>query len=200
MKRYEKINLTLYGADLHSGRIDLKVNHLYSVFFIVENTSESEYIKDELLKFITASCEDFHFCGKYMELWSAALMELHKQVYPNSDKHISVQTYSDLNEMVNFLSVCAKGKYLVPTDFYLIYDDAVLYRKAVYSINFGFAQTGRAITCKDCYRFYDDFACYGMTEDDTYAEKCKGYIPVELCGGLIDRKQKNPSKPKCLEG
>ncbi len=142
MERCEKITIGMSGADLHTGKIDLKANHIYSVFFIAENTSEVGYIKKELLKFITAGCTDFHICGKYRELWNTALAELHKQIYPNSDdKQISIYTYSDLNEMVNILSESTKEKYFVPTDFYLIYDDSILYKKAVYSINSGFPQT-----------------------------------------------------------
>ncbi len=154
MERCEKITPVLHGADLHTGKIDLKANHLYSVFFIAENTSEIDYIKKELLKFITASCTDFHICGKYREPWNTALTELHKQIYQNfGDKQISIYTYSDLNEMVNVLSESTKEKYFVPTDFYLIYDDSILYKKAVYSINLGLPQTGGAIACRDCYRY-----------------------------------------------
>ncbi len=56
--------------------------------------------------------------------------------------------------MVNILSESTKEKYFVPADFYLIYDDSILYKKAVYSINSGFPQTWGAIACRDCYRYW----------------------------------------------
>ncbi len=178
MGRYDKITPMLYGANLHKGKIDLIANHKYFVFFIVNNTSNTDYINNELLKFIMAGCESFHFCGKYTPVWKSTLTNLHRQVYPNLKSRLDINTYPDLNEMAAVISECTNEKYFVPTDCYLIYDDDFLYKKVLYSISFGFAQ-GRK-TCKECYRFYDDNACFGVSENDSYAEKCNGYIPAEL--------------------
>ena len=115
MGRYDKITPMLYGANLHKGKIDLIANHKYFVFFIVNNTSNTDYINNELLKFIMAGCESFHFCGKYTPVWKSTLTNLHRQVYPNLKSRLD-----------------------------------------------------------------DDNACFGVSENDSYAEKCNGYIPAEL--------------------
>ena len=70
MDRCEKLRDNLYGAELLTGSITPVKEHIAQIFYIVNNTDNSEFIENEALQMITQFGKtEYHFCGRHSELW-----------------------------------------------------------------------------------------------------------------------------------
>ena len=70
MDRCEKLRDNLYGAELLTGSITPIKEHIAQIFYIVNNTDNSEFIGNEALQMITQFGKtEYHFCGRHSELW-----------------------------------------------------------------------------------------------------------------------------------
>ena len=115
MDRCEKLRDNLYGAELLTGSITPVKEHIAQIFYIVNNTDNSEFIENEALLMITQFGKtEYHFCGRHSELWQRIFNDTALKIYPTDE-----------------LSSVLQERYFVPTDFYLIYDDEEMYKQVV---------------------------------------------------------------------
>ena len=69
MDRCEKLRDNLYSAELLTGSITPVKEHIAQIFYIVNNTDNSEFIENEALQMITQFGKtEYHFCGRHSEL------------------------------------------------------------------------------------------------------------------------------------
>ena len=133
MPRCEKIFLNLTGADLFYGKIDLKLTRDFTCFFIVNHTNDREFIEKTSMDFILSGCKDFHFFGTYEPEWHLAFDLMDSMIFPNSTYETVARTsgYDSIDDFSASLREMVFARTFVPHDFYLIYDDEVLYRKTI---------------------------------------------------------------------
>ena len=66
MDRCEKLRDNLYGVELLTGSITPVKEHIAQIFYIVNNTDNSEFIENEALQMITQFGKtEYHFCGRH---------------------------------------------------------------------------------------------------------------------------------------
>ena len=92
MQRYEKLNPNFYGAEMFYGKIDLKLPHLFSCFFIVEHTTDKTYIKDQVMQLLLTGCRDFDFYGAAEPVWQLCADEVANMLYPNPTEETTILT------------------------------------------------------------------------------------------------------------
>lgn len=67
MDRCEKLRDNLYGVELLTGSITPVKEHIAQIFYIVNNTDNSEFIENEALQMITQFGKtEYNFCGTRM--------------------------------------------------------------------------------------------------------------------------------------
>lgn len=129
MDRCEKLRDNLYSAELFTGSITPQKEHLAEIFYIVNRTNDSEFVKKEALQMITQFGKtEYHFCGKHSELWQMIFNDTALKIYPTDSKTVITRTYESTENFADELREALQEKYFVPTDFYLIYDDEEMYR------------------------------------------------------------------------
>ncbi len=132
MDRCEKLRENLYSAELLTGSITPVKEHIAQIFYIVNNTNNSEFIENEALQMITQFGKtEYHFCGKHSGLWQKTFHDTALKVYPTESDKVVIREYESSEKFFDVLSSMLQEKYFVPTDFYLIYDDRVLYKQIV---------------------------------------------------------------------
>lgn len=124
MDRCEKMRDNLYCADLLTGAISPVKDHMAQVFYIVNNTADSEIAEREALQMITQFGKtEYHFCGRQSELWQKIFNDTALKIYPTDSEKVITRKYESAEEFADALNMALHEKYFVPTDFYLIYDD-----------------------------------------------------------------------------
>lgn len=133
MTRCEKLSLTLTGADLFYGKIDLKLTHNSSCFFIVNHTAETEFIKKTAMDFILSGCKDFHFFGTYKNPWLHAFNTMNSFVFPASayETAARISVYDSIEAFSKVLHCRISARSFIPHDSFLIYHDEELYRSVL---------------------------------------------------------------------
>ena len=117
MDRCEKLRDNLYCVELLTGSITPVKEHIVQIFYIVNNTDNSEFIGNEALQMITQFGKtEYHFCLK---------------IYPTDSEKVITRKYESTEKFADELSSVLQERYFVPTDFYLIYDDEEMYRQVV---------------------------------------------------------------------
>lgn len=131
--QYKKLGLNLYSADVHYGKIDLKSTHRFSCFFIVQHTDDKKFIKDQAIQLLLAGCRNFDFYGKMESLWHSEFDEADILLFPDSTAETVALTsgWETLVEFVDALHAELSLRSFVPHDYYLLYDDAALYKEAL---------------------------------------------------------------------
>ena len=128
MDRCEKLRDNLYSAELLTGSITPVKEHIAQIFYIVNNTDNSEFIENEALQMIT---QFEHFCGRHSELWQRIFNDTALKIYPTDSEKVITRKYESTEKFADELSSVLQERYFVPTDFYLIYDDEEMYRQVV---------------------------------------------------------------------
>ena len=132
MDRCEKLRDNLYSAELLTGSITPVKEHIALIFYIVNNTDNSEFIENEALQKITQFGKtEYHFCGRHSELWQRIFNDTALKIYPTDSEKVITRKYESTEKFADELSSVLQERYFVPTDFYLIYDDEEMYRQAV---------------------------------------------------------------------
>lgn len=133
MQRYNKLGNNLYSADLLYGKIELKRTHGFSCFFIVEHTFDAEFIKDQTIQLLLVGCQDFHFYGKAEPHWRLGVDEANTLLFLKSayETDVSISGWNTLEEFGEALNDVWSLRPLVPYDFYLIYDEEIIYRNVL---------------------------------------------------------------------
>lgn len=132
MDRCEKLRDNLYGAELLAGSITPVKEHIALIFYIVNNTDNSEFVENEALQMITQFGKtEYHFCGRHSELWQRIFNDTALKICPTDSKTVITRKYVSTENFADELREALQEKYFVPTDFYLIYDDEEMYRQVV---------------------------------------------------------------------
>ena len=115
---------------MFKGEIDLSKHRERIFFFIVEHTTDKEYIEKQAMQLLVAGCRDFHFFGAKEPLWHLTFDEVDIMMYPNSTSENVALTsnYITFDDFVDEIKLCINCRYFLPTDIYLVYDDKSLYQ------------------------------------------------------------------------
>ena len=129
----KKLPDQFHRANLLLDKIDLKAESTWAIFYIVENTTDSELIEKEALQRVLPVNEkshEFHFYGKQAQRWENAFDLADITAHPNaSDEEIALtMVYHDLDEFINTLQEEISSRHFSPHDTYLLYDDETLYK------------------------------------------------------------------------
>lgn len=129
MNEIENLGCNTYGINLYTDKITPNNNHFTSVFLIVENTDNKEIIYKEALQMLVAfGKSDFHFYGKQEPLWHLVFDEIDAQINVENDFSNTIG-YETLEEFVDELQDERHMHTIIPSDYYLIYDDEKIYNK-----------------------------------------------------------------------
>lgn len=133
MPRYERLSPKLVGAHLLYGKIELKLTHGFSCFFIVNQTEDKEFLEKTAMDFILSSCKDFHFFGEKEPIWHTAFDLVDSLVFPNSTSETVALTsgYQTVEDFSEALKDMISARTFVPHDVFLIYDDERIYRQVL---------------------------------------------------------------------
>lgn len=132
MDRCEKLRDNLYGVELLTGSITPVKEHIAQIFYIVNNTDNSEFIENEALQMITQFGKtEYHFCGRHSELWQRIFNDTALKIYPTDSEKVITRKYESTEKFADELSLVLQERFFVPTDFYLIYDDEEMYKQVV---------------------------------------------------------------------
>lgn len=129
MNEIENLGCNTYGINLYAGKITPNNNQSIGVFLIVENTDDKEIIYKEALQLLVAfGKSDFHFYGKQEPLWHLVFDEIDAQINVENDFSNTIG-YETLEEFVDELQDERHMRTIIPSDYYLIYDDEKIYNK-----------------------------------------------------------------------
>lgn len=129
MNEIENLGCNTYGINLYAGKITPNKNHFTSVFLIVENTDDKEIIYKEVLQMLDAFGQsEIHFYGKQEPLWHLVFDEIDAQINVENDFSNTI-AYETLEEFVDELQDERHMRTIIPSDYYLIYDDEKIYNK-----------------------------------------------------------------------
>ena len=119
-----------------SGEIDLSKHRERIFFFIVEHTTDKEFIEKQAMQLLVAGCRDFHFFGAKEPLWHLTFDEVDIMMYPNSTSENVALTsnYITFDDFVDEIKLCINCRYFLPTDIYLVYDDTSLYQNVLQAL------------------------------------------------------------------
>jgi len=139
--RLEKLSNQFYGANILYGKIDLTPKHTWSFYYVVNNTSDEEFIEKEALKIVLLANEfsrEFHFYGKQAQRWETSFDLADITIRPDATEQEIALTmvYDDLEEFVDVLQEEISARYFVPHDTYLIYDDENIYKQILSKLQF----------------------------------------------------------------
>ena len=89
MDRCDRLRDNLYSAELLTGSITPVKEHIALIFYIVNNTDNSEFIENEALQMITQFGKtEYHFCGRHSELWQRIFNDTALKIYPTDSKKV----------------------------------------------------------------------------------------------------------------
>ena len=133
MQRYKKLRPNLFSADLHYGKIDIKPDHYFSCFFIVQHTDDREFIKEQMIQLLLSGCRWFDFYGDKGAVWEASLEEAHRIVLPKNsvENTIRLNRWDTIEGFVAALNKSISMRPIVPCDHFLLYDDMNIYEAVV---------------------------------------------------------------------
>ena len=136
MRKFERLSNIFFGVEMISGEIDLSKHRERIFFFIVEHTTDKEYIEKQAMQFLVAGCRDFHFFGAKEPLWHLTFDEVDIMMYPNSTSENVALTsnYITFDDFVDEIKLCINCRYFLPTDIYLVYDDTSLYQNVLQAL------------------------------------------------------------------
>lgn len=133
MQGYEKLRPNFYSADLVYGKIDLKLTHTFSCFFIVQHVDDKEFIKDQAIQLLLTGGRLFDFYGAKEAIWHLGFDEADILLYPDQQCEDVAMTsgWQTLEEFVEVLGQGLSERPIVPHDYYLFYDDSDTYNEAL---------------------------------------------------------------------
>ena len=76
MRKFERLSNVFFGVELFNGEIDLSKHCERIIFFIVEHTTDAEYLKKQAMQLLVAGCRDFHFLEQKNHYGILLLMRL----------------------------------------------------------------------------------------------------------------------------
>ena len=133
MQRYKKLRPNLFSADLHYGKIDIKPDHYFSCFFIVQHTDDREFIKDQAIQLLLAGCRNYDFYGEKRKIWGTGLEEAYRIVLPENsvENTIRLNRWDTIEGFVAALNKSISMRPIVLCDHFLLYDDMNIYEAVV---------------------------------------------------------------------
>ena len=136
MRKFERLSNIFFGVEMISGEIDLSKHRERIFFFIVEHTTDKEYIEKQAMQLLVAGCRDFHFFGAKEPLWHLTFDEVDVMMYPNSTPENVALTsnYITFDDFVDEIKLCINCRYFLPTDINLVYDDKSLYQNVLQAL------------------------------------------------------------------
>lgn len=136
MRKFERLSNIFFGVEMFNGEIDLSKHRERIFFFIVEHTTDKEYIEKQAMQLLVAGCRDFHFFGAKEPLWHLTFDEVDIMMYPNSTSENVALTsnYITFDDFVDEIKLCINCRYFLPTDIYLVYDDKSLYQNVLQAL------------------------------------------------------------------
>ena len=136
MRKFERLSNIFFGVEMISGEIDLSKHRERIFFFIVEHTTDKEYIEKQAMQLLVAGCRDFHFFGAKEPLWHLTFDEVDIMMYPNSTSENVALTsnYITFDDFVDEIKLCINCRCFLPTDIYLVYDDKSLYQNVLQAL------------------------------------------------------------------
>lgn len=106
MDRCEKLRDNLYGVELLTGSITPVKEHIAQIFYIVNNTDNSEFIENEALQMITQFGKtEYHFCGRHSELWQRIFNDTALKIYPTDSEKVITRKYESTEKFADELSL-----------------------------------------------------------------------------------------------
>ena len=129
----EKLSNQFYGVNLLFGNINLKPKGIWTLYYIVENTTDKEFIEKEAFQtvlLINTDSREFHFYGKQAQLWENAFDLADVAIRPTaSDEEVALTiVYRNLDDFIDTLQEEIAEKEFISQNIYLIYDDETLYK------------------------------------------------------------------------
>lgn len=134
MERFERLCENFYGCDLHTGRLELRIGRSCVFFFIVQNDTDTEFMKKQALQFVLLnSCNGSEFYGDHSLEWADAFCEAHDSVLKSGSANF-VTVHKSLDELIDSIKRQLSERYFVPVDHFLIYDDEEIYKSVITAI------------------------------------------------------------------
>lgn len=131
MSRYKKIMNRFYSAPLLYGKTNLKPYMRFQCYFITEHVWDPEYIRQQAMQLLMSQCFGFYFFGAHSREWTQEFHALKSVIYPDADERCFLGQWDHINDFVNVLHKNLSCRPFVPSDIYLIYDDAELYQNVL---------------------------------------------------------------------
>lgn len=131
--KVEKLSKQFYGVNLLLGKSNLTPERAWSLYYIVENTTDKEFIEKEALQtvlLVNTYSREFHFYGMQAQLWENAFDLADVAIRSTaSDEEIALtMVYRNLDDFIDNLQEEIAERDFVSRDIYLIYDDETLYK------------------------------------------------------------------------
>ena len=136
MRKFERLSNIFFGVEMFNGEIDLSQQRERIFFFIVEHTTDKEYIEKQAMQLLVAGCRYFHFFGAEESLWHLTFDGVDVMMYPNSTPENVALTFNYItyDDFVDEIKFCINCRYFLPTDIYLVYDDKSIYQKVLQAL------------------------------------------------------------------
>ena len=128
----KRLRSDFYGLDIHYGKMNLIPSHDFCCFFIVEHTSDEDFIRKQALQLLITTCDYYVFCGSLSYLWKTLFDEVSAMIYRNSHKESpQINKCDNIDDFARGLHAELSCHPFVPCDKYLIYDDENLYQTVI---------------------------------------------------------------------
>ena len=132
----KRLRSDFYGLDIHYGKMNLIPSHNFCCFFIVEHTSDEEFIKKQALQLLITNCNYYVFSGSLSCLWKTLFGEVAAMIYQNSSEESpQINKCDNIEAFVCELNAELSCRPFIPCDKYLIYDDENLYQSVIEKLN-----------------------------------------------------------------
>lgn len=131
MRKYcDILAFNFFGVRLEIGNIDLRPDHTFSCYFIVEHPHDAEFIEKQARQLLLAGCKNFVFYGKYEPQWHNSFDFEDVRLHINcEDYDVALTSGSfDLEDFAEEIRFDIRCRPIVPHDTYLIYDDYEVYQ------------------------------------------------------------------------
>ena len=128
----KRLRSDFYGLDIYYGKIHLVPSHNFCCFFIVEHTSDEEFIRKQAMQLLITNCDYYAFVGSLSHLWKTLFDEVAEMINQNSsEKSPQINECINIDGFVSELHSELSCRPFIPCDKYLIYDDENLYRAVI---------------------------------------------------------------------
>lgn len=139
--KVQKLSNVFYSANLLYDKIDLKPMRTWSFYYVVENTTDEEFIKKEALQtvlMINGHSNEFHFYGQQAQRWENEFDLADTQIQPDASIQGVAMTmvYDNLDDFIETLQSELSIRPFVPHDIYLIYDDENIYKQILSKLKY----------------------------------------------------------------